>query len=596
MDDFQNFNLEYALHLITEETIHIGNNKFVVKQDIDECKNYCMKYFYPCDDGQYFILHKKEGELQPEFDIRDHKTMHQVYFNKLGKDMTEWFFKKYTKLFTVVNDVHKPRVFDNKINLSSGFLHKNPKPYEEYDDDTKSKVQKMVNFLYEVWSDCDDENHEYILQCFSEICKGRKLDVCIYNKCVEGIGKSTYIDFFVEFVIGFGLCAKGTAEMITTQNNKMLCGKLFVYFEEMPTFSCKEWMYVSGKLKDMITGKKAIYSDKYLRAFEALNLNNYVINTNVEALKDKSGRRIHINPLSTKYYQNHKYFAELRDECFNMQVGEAFFAYLLSIDTKGFNAQRAMPDNDNKRREMSYNIPTEYKFIKKNYVLQKRSIFCSLQELFDEYLAFCTLEEGRSANKHKFVKCLEELQIKYYKSNTKNMYKVDYETLKALADKRKWICDLDEEGESDLDTSEKKINNLVQENNKLNKYIQDLEQRLALLEQKTKYEKVIDIIVKKQLSIEDVINTNEEMKKYIQECQTFAKTAKKQKPKEQKPKPHKKFGAGNFQPIDFDVDDEALYTDDTPTILDTGDNSEDEDEDKQDIQSDDDLELEVSFN
>jgi len=57
------------------------------------------------------------------------------------------------------------------------------------------------------------------------------------------------------------------------------------------------------------------YEDKYEKAFECENLNNYVINTNVDAIKHSEGRRYFILDLSNKRQDDHKYFDNLRKKC-----------------------------------------------------------------------------------------------------------------------------------------------------------------------------------------------------------------------------------------------------------------------------------------
>eukprot|EP00981_Chlorochromonas_danica_P015623 scaffold13751_cov119-Ochromonas_danica.AAC.1 len=94
-------------------------------------------------------------------------------------------------------------------------------------------------------------------------------------------------------------------------------GKSLVVFEELPTMNKGEWNVCDGKLKDMATGKEMNYSDKYLKKIRAANINNYVILTNHKAIKRPDGRRYLVITMNTKYCNNHEFFADLRDTCFN---------------------------------------------------------------------------------------------------------------------------------------------------------------------------------------------------------------------------------------------------------------------------------------
>jgi hypothetical protein len=49
-------------------------------------------------------------------------------------------------------------------------------------------------------------------------------------------------------------------------------------------------------------------------------MNNYIINTNVEAIKASEGRRYYILDLSTQYKNKHEYFNKLYDTCVLLQL------------------------------------------------------------------------------------------------------------------------------------------------------------------------------------------------------------------------------------------------------------------------------------
>ena len=67
---------------------------------------------------------------------------------------------------------------------------------------------------------------------------------------------------------------------------------LAMVFEELPRFSDNEWEAISSQLKDYKTGSETLYADKNEKQFKARNINNYIINSNVDAIKRSEGRRI----------------------------------------------------------------------------------------------------------------------------------------------------------------------------------------------------------------------------------------------------------------------------------------------------------------
>src|SRR5690606_13754303 len=117
---------------------------------------------------------------------------------------------------------------------------------------------------------------------------------------------------------------------LKTKFNSELAGKILVIFEELENFSSSEWQGISTTLKRMITSPTLMIEAKGKDQKELKNLNNYIIMTNEDAIKDDNGRRYFILPISSKYLGNNNYFDKLYD-CFNNEVGKAFYSYLFEI-------------------------------------------------------------------------------------------------------------------------------------------------------------------------------------------------------------------------------------------------------------------------
>ena len=75
-----------------------------------------------------------------------------------------------------------------------------------------------------------------------------------------------------------------------------------------------------------------------------------MINTNVESLKNSDGRRIIILPLSSCRGRkgDYEYIANIKNKSYNLEVGEAFYSYMMSIDITNYYAQKCFPDTENK--------------------------------------------------------------------------------------------------------------------------------------------------------------------------------------------------------------------------------------------------------
>ena len=155
--------------------------------------------------------------------------------------------------------------------------------------------------------------------------KGNKNNTILYLKSyIEGIGKSTVTQFILFHVLGRDICIEANSDALKSSYNEILSGKLMVVFEELENACDRDWQIMSTKLKRWSTSTEVIYSDKYIKSYTSNNINNYIINTNVEAIKASEGRRYYILDLSTQYKNNHQFFNELYDTCFNVKLERHF--------------------------------------------------------------------------------------------------------------------------------------------------------------------------------------------------------------------------------------------------------------------------------
>jgi hypothetical protein len=87
-----------------------------------------------------------------EYDWLDFK---KEVLNKVDNNKTiVKTFETNLMIYNQISSITKPRLFHegNKfyINMCYGFLHKKYKSFDEYDEETKSNVNKMINFIRDV--------------------------------------------------------------------------------------------------------------------------------------------------------------------------------------------------------------------------------------------------------------------------------------------------------------------------------------------------------------------------------------------------------------------------------------------------------------
>ena len=399
-----------------------------------DAKIYISKYFTPLYNGSHALLKDQK------YEIIDDVILKKTYFARLSKEINAYYFHEIDVLKNVVYKINKDLFYDDNINLCPRLKH-TYHPRTSFSEQTHKAVNLMLDFILEVICSGNTESRDFVVKWFANMARGNKNNSCIYLKGVQGLGKSTLPQFISKHVIGHDLCLESGSEPLKSKFNSILAGKLFVVFEELENVSTHEWSSMSSILKRYITSDKIVIEEKNKNSLETDNLNNIMIISNNDAIKDEDGRRFFIADLSTKKQGDHKYFKTLYDTCFNDVVGECFFSYLLDVNIENFNPQ-SFPMNNNKLDAISKRLDSVYQFLKDSFILRRKDINMSVQDLYDAYVE--SNEDKKKYNKIDFNKQLKTININHYKSNGVNKYKISSIDLLVIANKLNWIHELDE--------------------------------------------------------------------------------------------------------------------------------------------------------
>jgi hypothetical protein len=117
---------------------------------------------------------------------------------------------------------------------------------------------------------------------------------------------------------------------------------------------------------------------------------------------------------------------------------------MLEQDTNSFNPQ-SYPTTQSKKDSIAKRLDNTYKFLKNNYVLTNKKIFASVDDLYNEYKNYCIHNKCKDLGKIGFNNKMKEIGIKFFRSDggTINRYKVEHSELLKIANKFKWIHELD---------------------------------------------------------------------------------------------------------------------------------------------------------
>lgn len=408
--NFQNFDFNYL------ETLNSSDQK-----------QYFTNYFVPLTNGSHCFLKNGQYEM-----IAD-DVLNKVYLKRCGKSIKQYYTEEYKAIKTPVYKLNKPIMYEDKVNLCPQL--KPSKPYKDFDESIKNKVNIYLDYMKEVLSSNNKEVYEYILKWNANMCKGNKNDsALVFKTTAKGVGKSTHPTIMRKYVLGENLCLETGSDPLKNKFNNILGGKLLVSFEELETFSSSEWMAVSCILKRQITSDTITLQKKGQDTYECENINNYILLSNHDV--DDDGRRFFVADINTIREGDVKYWDNIYNNCFNNEVGYALYCYFLEIDTTNFKPQ-SFPITKNKLNSISKRLDSVYIFLKDKYILENKSINEKLIDFYSNYKMHCEFtSKKKPCNKTDFITKLSELQINFFKTNGYNMYKIDIEQLKLIAKKK----------------------------------------------------------------------------------------------------------------------------------------------------------------
>ena len=393
------------------------------RKDFLDAKEYIDKLFIPLTNGTHALLENEE------IIILSKETLNEVYLSRFQKEIKN-YYKTETIPKKLICDITKPQIGDKFINVAKQLKHEYKK-FDTFSDEIKSRVQIMLLYIKTVWANENEKVYDYLLNWFSNMIKPNcRNKTCLFLKGDQGIGKSTFIEFLRDFVIGKPLTCKGKADHLKGSHNLQLLGRILVYFEELQIYSDKEWNAIDSEIKDMISDDWGSYTDKYEKRFEAENINNYIILCNKTVIKGINGRRYFVLDLSTIHRDDFEFYKNLRTACFNDEVGQAFYSFLVERDTESFLSSN-MPETLNKK-DCIVELLTQIEKFLKLFVLKQSGINMKVKDLHETFLRLMNSDMSIQ----KFCGYLRELGFNYKKIEGYHFYRISYEELKKLADQK----------------------------------------------------------------------------------------------------------------------------------------------------------------
>lgn len=198
-------------------------------------------------------------------------------------------------------------------------------------------IEPILHHIRVVLADNDENIYQYLLNWLTFVCSpsAEKTDKMILMHGDEGIGKSCFIEFIRDKVLGTDLCFAGTGlDSVCCRFNSHLSSKKLVILEELKSDENHDAKVTADTLKDLITNSKITIERKSINRTSEVSAINFIGFSNYEfTIPNVPGlnRRLVILQANPVYKNNFEYFSKLI-KCFNEpKVAKIFLEYIRSI-------------------------------------------------------------------------------------------------------------------------------------------------------------------------------------------------------------------------------------------------------------------------
>lgn len=312
----------------------------------------------------------------------------------------------------VICNLDKSKMYLKEFNIWQGFKAREI-DLDTIDDDIKAGLEEVKKFIFETWASSNEEYYNYIISWMAGLVDVNmnlnRASLVLISK--PGSGKGTITDFISQYILGEHACADiaGIAK-ITQKHNSVIMGKRMIVVNEMSS-TRDEFVSNFETMKHLITDKKISVEPKGYEPIQIDNITNYIFcSNNPDSMIVSDGdRRYAVFKVCEKYVGNFEYYKEFRNRCFNKNVGNAFYTYLLHF--KRVDVQK-IPDTESRRLMQELSLSTTQKFY--NDIVEEKTYEngdeIKASVLYDRFRIWCNNNGERCISNTKFgVKIIEIL-------------------------------------------------------------------------------------------------------------------------------------------------------------------------------------------
>ena len=174
-------------------------------------------------------------------------------------------------------------------------------------------------------------------------------------------GKGTLIEFMDLVLRSVNVVSVAGIENILGSFNAILQGKRLVNINEMSSTK-DEFRSNFDKMKSYITDPTIMIHPKSVNPYRIKNISNFVLFTNHRdaIIVEGDDRRYAIFEMSGAHVNDNEYFGKIRRECFNQDVANEFYTYLLDFPALDISK---IPNTELRQEMMTMSKSTPLKFL-----------------------------------------------------------------------------------------------------------------------------------------------------------------------------------------------------------------------------------------
>jgi hypothetical protein len=359
------------------------------KDVLNDVINDATKVIAHITQGKGFYIKKlKNGTLDivgdlgsSSFKLTDHKSS-----IKIEDVIKASSIKSYGNIKCILDDSCD---YDD-FNLWTGFQAK------RVDISIESEgLKAMKLFIMESWANNNMEHYNYIISWFAGLFTNLSgiNRVALAMVSPQGTGKGTLLEFMELLLRRNNISTVNGVSEITGKFNILLQNKRLININEMCSTQ-NEFRANFEKIKGFITDPLMRIEPKGINPYFISNIGNLIMFTNHRdsLIIEESDRRYAIFEMGVSHLNDTKYFTNLRKQCFNQDVANEFYTYLLDFQAVDISK---IIDTELKREMKQMSKPSVNKFIDSIFADEdyKENIFhgepIKAIQLYTSYKTWC---------------------------------------------------------------------------------------------------------------------------------------------------------------------------------------------------------------